>query len=168
MRSRNLLRMFVLASALYASAFALAAIEGVQPLRIVVAASTTANHLQLEFAMSNTSDERITIRKRDLPWEDPANVIAVLVAKKSGVPLQKSHLIQDYFPTLETVELAPGQSIRGTLSLTTYDAAFASTTGRGSIVAGWYYGAKDADGRSLGSYGGWLEVPKPKPLGRRS
>lgn len=135
---------------------------GAQGLKLSAAATLENGRIQLSFVLENAIDLPVVIRKRDLPWEDPANVIAVVVDRKTGVPLRRSTLIQDYFPTPDTVILAPKKNLRGALSLDGYGELSPGQVTRGSLLVAWYYEAKNVEGRQLGTFGGWLEVPMAK------
>ena len=135
---------------------------GAQGLKLAAAATLENGRIQLSFALENEGDLPVVIRRRDLPWEDPANVIAVVVNKKTGIPLQRSTAIQDYFPTPETVRLSPKKDLRGTLSLDSYGQLSPEQVTGGSFLVAWHYEAKNVEGRALGTFGGWLEVPSAK------
>jgi hypothetical protein len=72
---------------------------------------------KLEFTVTNTSSEAVTIDEGTLPWDGPYGVtIAALDGK--GKSLEISYPIWDAFPPFDLLIIAPGKTLRGSYDIT--------------------------------------------------
>jgi len=135
--------------------------ESAQPLRIRASIEMT-DPASISFTITNVGAEPVALTQPSLPWGDPHNVVLVLVNRRTGETIRKSYPIQDYFGPPDIVSLAPGKYIRGMLNMVPYVEELKKLSKKEDIIAFWYYEANAVDGRSLGKFGGWLEIPRRK------
>jgi hypothetical protein len=115
---------------------------------------------ELEFSLRNNSDRAIVIRQTDLPWGGRFSVVLVVVDRASGEPLKRTYPIEDTFGPLPSVTVTPRQSIQG---ITNLAALMESSDGEGKkkdLILFWYCSPKAESGAPLGTFGGWIEIPR--------
>ena len=136
-----------------------AAVAADSPLSVVASGTTINGTPAIVFKITNTGSDPLKIEEVRLPWKNRYSATVALVDRKSSDTARTKFRIEDNFGS-RLVELHPGQSIDGAISLERFVIDPRQFLKKNDVLIFWYYNPKDSEGRSLGEYGGWFAVPK--------
>lgn len=121
---------------------------------------TGTGQLQMDVSLTNISKRSILLYQNDLPWEFRYSLLIIVARSSSGGESLEAQLpVQDPGRS-ETVELQPGQTIRGKIVLNERFPTLAKETRARDLYVFWVYEVTPKGSSSLERLGGWAFVQK--------
>lgn len=116
-------------------------------------------HLTLRFKIENVSTGEVTLNNSDLPWGSTQSVTVSVKTKGSDKAVPQLPVFNP--PALGQLVLEPHQTLIGDYEVVLYGERLDTLLDKGDLVVDWSYAPHAADGTSLGTYSGRVDVRPP-------
>jgi hypothetical protein len=157
-RANNLASLFLSLVASLAAYQAWTQPRAQQPL--TVTATVARDHAVpiVIFSILNNSPKAVSLQ--ETPWANQFGVVMALVDRDTGDAFKRLPLIEDQFGPSPILQLSTGKSLQGNVDLSVVFAGLKEASKGRNLLLFWYYRARASNGEDLGTYGGWIELPR--------
>lgn len=133
------------------------------PLRIeVLSSGHTQQTSSLIFSLTNISENAIQMDDTTVPWGLRVSVLLVATTKRGKENLRPAgYAIEDPF-IVKPIRIAPGETVSGTVLLSEHIDHSALRKNKEDLLVFWHFPAWAVGRKSLGEYGGWVNIPFKK------
>jgi hypothetical protein len=129
------------------------------PLDVQATQVVEHGRLAIRFMVENVSTGDLTLNNADLPWGSGQSVRVSVKTKGSDKAIPQLPVFDP--PALGQLVLAPHQTLIGDYEVVLYGGTLDALLDKGDLLVDWSYAPHAADGTSLGTYTGQVQVRPP-------